>query len=268
MFSMRIAFALALVSLTTASPLIRQETPIPGEYIVGFHYPVDNLIPRNVTALIEEVASSATLDRRDGKSLQILDRYNLGDGYYQGFAFKIDSSLWNLDAIDGVTDGTFNFDSSAGAGVDIYIVDSIVDVTHSEFQGRVRLGYPEDGKLTELHGTHVAGIAAGKTHGIARKANIISVELGKTLQDVLGALRWTLQQIQGKGKTTVANFSWGINGNHLPVADSVRALVDADMAIAVSAGNESNGTCERTPQSVPGVLSVAASERNSEFATR
>ncbi|KAI9102637.1 peptidase S8/S53 domain-containing protein [Phlyctochytrium arcticum] len=315
MLGVRSIFVLALTSLAAASPLVRRDTPIPGEYIVGFRYPTNNLAPRNVTALIDEIAGEASahlasLGRRDGAGLEILNRFDLGDGFYQGFAFKSDSpaalasiqdhpdveyiipnailpkiwrqasikqaptdaipvtsGLWNLDVLDGDRDQTFNLDSSAGAGVDIYISDSGVDVNHPEFSGRIKWGYPARGKPSHYHGTHVAGIAAGKTYGVARKANIIAIETGDTVADIVASLEWMLKQVRGKGKTTVANMSWGFYDNYKSITDATRALVAADMAIAIAAGNERKESCLSVPSNTPGVINVAASNDDDSFAT-
>ncbi|KAI9102633.1 peptidase S8/S53 domain-containing protein [Phlyctochytrium arcticum] len=316
MLGVQSIFALALTSVVVASPLFPRDISIPGEYIVGFRYPTNNLAPRNVTALIDEVTGQVTahlaIERRDGADLQVFNRYDLGDGYYQGFAFKsnspavlasiqdhpevayvipniviperqdesldrpveaptdsvpVDAQLWNLDVIDGTRDSTFNFDSSAGAGVDVYIVDSGVDIKHTEFEGRIKWAYPEGGRPRSEHGTHVAGIAAGKTFGIARKANILAVEYGGTMDKAIVALQWMLNQIKGKGKPTVANFSWGIYRENKPLTDATRALVDADMAISIAAGNERKESCLSVPSNTPGVINVASSNKNDEFDT-
>ena len=81
-----------------------------------------------------------------------------------------------------------------GTGVDVVIQDSGIQVDHPEFQdasGNSRVyqidwGAYSGGGLTQNanhyrdfdgHGTHVAGIAAGKTYGWAKEARIYSVKL-------------------------------------------------------------------------------------------
>ncbi|KAI9102654.1 peptidase S8/S53 domain-containing protein [Phlyctochytrium arcticum] len=334
MIGVRSIFVLALASLATASPVMRKAAKIPDEYIVGFTRPTNNLIPRNVSALIDQIAQDVQtrLGRRDGTGLQILNRYDLGESNYQGFAFKshssaalaaikehpevaymiqnevapplpgrvsgppppppqravedtmpvppgydytavqVDDSLWNLDIIDGLRDGFFNYHESAGEGVDIYIVDTGVDIQHAEFEGRARWGHPAGGNIpTAEHGTHVAGIAAGKTFGVARKANIISVLRGESVAEHIAALQWIYEDTkdnQANSKRAVVNLSWGTYDESEPLKDALRALQGRDLAVAAAAGDERQDSCSYSPGgTVPyGALSVAAHDINGNWA--
>ena len=115
---------------------------------------------------------------------------------------------WNLQAIStrvpvGGTDVnamnyTYSYNQPIGDGVDIYIVDTGVYIEHNEFEGRARFGWAAPGLAQEDgngHGTHVAGIAAGRTYGVAKKANIIAVKVLDDDQhgdvaDIIGGLNW------------------------------------------------------------------------------
>lgn len=100
-------------------------------------------------------------------------------------------------------DDQFHFPSSAGEGVNIYLIDTGVNIEHDDFEGRAKHGktftsdkIPED---TNGHGSFVAGVCCGKLYGVAKKANIISVKAldhggsGK-LGNILQALHWVVKR--------------------------------------------------------------------------
>lgn len=83
---------------------------------------------------------------------------------------------WGLGTISHRERGYLNYvyDSSAGAGTYVYVVDSGIRTSHSEFGGRATAGYNAIGSKKAHtddtgHGTHVAGIVGGSTYGVAKK---------------------------------------------------------------------------------------------------
>ncbi|RUO96717.1 peptidase S8/S53 domain-containing protein, partial [Jimgerdemannia flammicorona] len=155
-------------------------------------------------------------------------------------------SYLGLDRIDQRSglDGLFHFPSSSGAGVNVYVIDTGINIEHTDFVGRASygpsfIGNESDPTDTNGHGTFVAGVCCGEcwkwailsvahrfpfrlhqpigtNYGVAKKANVISVKALNSdgsgrLSNVLAALSWVVEQHTTSGNTskTVVNLSLG-----------------------------------------------------------
>ncbi|ANZ40348.1 hypothetical protein BBK82_34300 [Lentzea guizhouensis] len=166
---------------------------------------------------------------------------------------------WHTDRLDQRTlplNGTFT-PSGTGAGVDVYVVDSGVRTTHAEFEGRARSVYNavDDGNGdTDCagHGTFVASHVAGKTHGVAKKANIKAVRVLRcdnsgTTEDMADGMNWTALNAPAG---SVVNVSLQSSGGHPDaVLDAAaKKLVDNGMLVVLIAGNFGRGDCLNSPK--------------------
>ncbi|HEX9226845.1 MAG TPA: S8 family serine peptidase, partial [Arthrobacter sp.] len=129
------------------------------------------------------------------------------------------TSLWGMDRIDQRTgrDGHYGM-TDEGQGVDVYVVDSGLNLSHQDFSGRIPAGWDgiKDGiGLHDCrgHGTHVAGTIAGTASGAATRANIIPVRVidcdGRGWASiVMAGIDWAIAH-HPAGRPAVMNISLG-----------------------------------------------------------
>jgi len=122
------------------------------------------------------------------------------------------------------------------------------------------------------HGTHVAGIAAGDSVGVAKNATIIPVRAldscgNGTRTMILEALAWILADHDANEKAVV-NLSVGFGEQVTSVDNAIAALLSEGVIVTAAAGNSAVSACNSTPASTPGTISIAAStigDAESEF---
>ncbi|MCX4526928.1 MULTISPECIES: S8 family peptidase [unclassified Streptomyces] len=177
------------------------------------------------------------------------------------------ASTWGLDRIDQRNlplDQSFTTFGS-GAGVNAYILDTGIDYSHSEFGGRAVPGFDaiadgRNGADCQGHGTHVAGTVGGKTYGVARKVNLISVRVlgcngSGDFSGIIAGLDWVARNAR---QPAVLNASLG-GPRSLALNNAATALSDRGVLPVVAAGNDAKDACEYSPASAARVLTVAAS---------
>jgi len=182
---------------------------------------------------------------------------------------------WGLDRLDdgflsdpANRDGFYGFPGAPGATVHIYTIDTGITPDHQEFRdqsGASRIGagvnssvpptHPDRLDIVDTvgnsHGTHVAGIAAGKSRGVAKHAIIhpIRAVVGSGIShgSLLEGVQWILDN-HPSGEPGVANLS--ANGASYPDSESValgiRRLVAAGIVMVQSAGNQAGQAADYT----------------------
>ncbi|KAG9126046.1 subtilisin-like serine protease [Ceratobasidium sp. 392] len=157
-------------------------------------------------------------------------------------------------------------ESTAGQGVDVYVIDTGINTEHVSFEGRASFGFAAQGQPEvddQGHGTHCAGTIASKDFGVAKAANVIAVKVlgadgsGAT-SDIVNGIAFAMQSAQQSGKPSVISMSLG-GGVSRALDQAVTAAVGAGMHVVVAAGNEAADANTSSPARAPAVITVGAS---------
>jgi len=190
--------------------------------------------------------------------------------YVQMDGVKSIRELPNLDRVDQrdlPLDNTFA-PGADGAGVNIVSVDTGVS-WHPDFEARLHQTECFSAYATCLdghgHGTHTAGTFAGKTYGVAKKADVwisrvLDANGSGSDSAVIRGIEWVTAKKQADpSKQWVINLSLG--GSDSPALN--RATCDAiqsGVVVAVAAGNESADADTSSPARVRQAITVGAVE--------
>jgi len=163
---------------------------------------------------------------------------------------------WNLDQVAAPA----FWPQSKGGGAVVAIIDTGLDVNHPEFAGRVFKPKNFTTIDTELvsdvvgHGTHVAGIIAGESCGVAPEARIMPLKVfpddpkdknaGMYINNAYLHLLDYNRKAPAADKVVAVNCSFGGEMYDPYMAYLIRRLVDTGVTVVVSAGNAGDGDPE------------------------
>jgi hypothetical protein len=166
---------------------------------------------------------------------------------------------------------------SDGSGVHVYVIDTGVLTTHTDFGGRASSGWDfvdNDADATDCngHGTHVAGTIGGATFGVAKAVQIVGVRVlgapvGSPPDEVCGGSAPTSTVIAGVDwvtanavKPAVVNMSLGgWADDQLDAA--VQNSINAGITYSLSAGNDELDACLFSPGRVAAAITVGAVDK-------
>mmetsp|Transcript_10195 Transcript_10195/g.17974 ORF Transcript_10195/g.17974 Transcript_10195/m.17974 type:complete len:597 (-) Transcript_10195:42-1832(-) len=184
---------------------------------------------------------------------------------------------YGIDRVDQLNLPLNNFYTPdfKGDGVNIYIVDTGLRDTHTNFGGRAEfIGNFIDNIVgdDDGHGTHCAGTAASNDFGVAPEANVFGIRVlgsnGGSISSVVSGINLANQHAQANGgQAGVISMSLG-GGASSALDNAVRSAATENMIVVVAAGNDSADACNFSPARAggdganTGVFSIGSTDQN------
>lgn len=267
----------------------RSSNPVPNRYIVAFEpaalraedgatsEDVANRLSANFGGRVEKVFNHAlqgfTVEMTDqaaqALSLDPSVRYVEQDSYISIQATQ-NNAPWGLDRVDQRNvplNTAYNY-VKTGAGVHVYVIDTGVRTTHSEFAGRATADYDsiydgQNGQDCHGHGTHVAATIGGATYGVAKDVRIHGVRVLTcngmgTVASAVEGIDWVTAN---HASPAIANMSMGSASSPLMDA-AVQGSISSGVTYVVAAGNANASACDTSPARLPSAITVGASDQS------
>ena len=201
-----------------------------------------------------------------------------------------EDATWGIDRIDARSglDGTFDDSKYTGEGTVVYILDTGIRISHTDFGGRAQAGwsagcptgaesacgssYTFEGVIDSStascsnHGTHCASTSVGAEFGVAKKAEVVTVQVlscsgSGSSSGIAAGIEWVVDDANRRG-TSQAVISMSLGGLGGGFFDEIVEYAhDAGVTVVVAAGNSNDDACNYSPASAPLAITVGSTTR-------
>jgi len=174
---------------------------------------------------------------------------------------------WGLDRVDQAAlplSNSYTF-TTTGSGVNAYIIDTGIRITHQQFGGRASVAFDaigdgRNGIDCNGHGTHVSGTVGGSTFGIAKAVRLFAVRVldctgSGTTSGVIAGVDWVTGH---HASPAVANMSLG-GGASTALDTAVNNSINSGVTYAIAAGNSNVNANTSSPARVAAAITVGSS---------
>lgn len=163
---------------------------------------------------------------------------------------------------------TYIYDSTAGRGTFVYILDGGIQFDHVDFGGRVVLGYNALSKFpfrdVTGHGTITAGLVGSNTYGVAKKCTMVAIkvsQLSALSTVIVDGIEWAINDIRSHRREAKAVLLLSMNGPRSLVLDTVvEEAYRHGITLVVSAGNQGMNARDFSPGRPQGAIMVGSTD--------
>ncbi|KAK6349546.1 hypothetical protein TWF696_005830 [Orbilia brochopaga] len=224
------------------------------------------------TGLVEESSYEINEVPDEPVNMTMVPASELSKRQQQGQVVQQNGAPWNLERISetnavalrgrGVTQLAFNYaaDANGGTGVDVYMVDSGINVNHVEFGGRAKMiftAFGQNFRDDHFHGTHTAGTVGSRRYGVAKNVNLLGIKVLDSRNQgsgagILAGMEAALASHLRRSKEqnfvgSVMSMSIGGGGPSQAQLNVLQRMAQAGMHVSISAMNDNRDACSAFP---------------------